>query len=216
MTFFPKIFSTFEDWNATPLPVNEERQGILINISQHICSLYKPNDGCSILIVCTHNSRRSQLAEALWSMAAEFYEIPQLVVSSSGTEATAFHPNALDALRQFGAQADIASDGPNPTYRVSWRVGMEKKMFSKKINDTLESAEASIGMVAVCSDAAENCPVILGADWKLSLPYLDPKHADNTPEAPLVYQATLETIAKEALFIMKNVKGQLITENHHF
>jgi arsenate reductase len=33
-----------------------------------------------------------------------------------------------------------------------------------------------------CSEADKNCPIVLGALDRISLPYNDPKEADGTPE----------------------------------
>lgn len=51
-----------------------------------------------VLILCTHNSARSQMAEGwLRAMASD-----RLEVASAGTEATRVHPLAIRALDEVG------------------------------------------------------------------------------------------------------------------
>ena len=48
--------------------------------------------------------------------------------------------------------------------------------------------------------------VIKGADKKISLPYSDPRVADNTGLEKEVYNQTCSIIAKEMFYLMKQVK----------
>lgn len=51
-----------------------------------------------VLILCTHNSARSQVAEAfLRALAGDRFE-----VASAGTEATQVHPIAIQAMDEIG------------------------------------------------------------------------------------------------------------------
>ncbi len=59
-----------------------------------------------VLVLCTHNSARSQMAEGfLRALAGDRFE-----VASAGTEATRVHPLAIRAMAEVGI--DIASHRP--------------------------------------------------------------------------------------------------------
>ena len=73
--------------------------------------------------ICTHNSRRSHLAQIWAGAAAVHFGLKDVTTFSGGTEATAFHPNAVAAIRRCGFDVAIeqnpsASSGDNPIYVV--------------------------------------------------------------------------------------------------
>lgn len=109
-----------------------------------------------MLILCTGNSCRSQMAEALindkLSDAWEAY--------SAGTAPSGYvHPKALAALSEIG----ITHEGK-----------------SKHIND-LETKTFD-AVITVCDDAAENCPVWLGKGKRHHIGFLDPAKAEGSEE----------------------------------
>ena len=57
-----------------------------------------------------------------------------------------------------------------------------------------------------CSDADQNCPVVLGAEKRISLPYVDPKISDGTPEESKVYDERCLQIAIEQLYVFSKIK----------
>jgi arsenate reductase len=104
-----------------------------------------------VLFVCTHNSARSQMAEALLrSLYGDRHE-----AQSAGTEATRVHPLALEAMREVGI--DIA------------------RQRSKSIGE-LAGARFDLA-VTVCDDAREACPVVPGAARQLHWSLPDPSRA---------------------------------------
>ncbi len=56
-----------------------------------------------------------------------------------------------------------------------------------------------------CSDADENCPIIHGADFRVSLPYIDSKAMDNTPGETKAYDERCQQIATEMIYLMGRV-----------
>lgn len=111
----------------------------------------------SILFLCTHNSARSQLAEAL--MRHEFGD--RFVVRSAGTEATRVKPEVPVVLEEIG----VSTDG----------------LYSKTI-DQLEDPVADI-VVTVCDDARENCPWHPGREATIHHSFRDPSGETSSPEA---------------------------------
>ena len=78
-------------------------------------------------------------------------------------------------------------------------------LYSKVYNSKLNPSKHFIAIMT-CSDADQMCPVIKGADKKISLPYSDPRGADNTGLEKEVYNQTCSIIAKEMFYLMKQVK----------
>ena len=101
-----------------------------------------------ILIVCTANSARSQMAEGLMrSIHGERFE-----VASAGTIATCVRPQAIEALAEIGI--DISHH------------------TSKSINQFL--GRQIEYLITVCDNARDNCPYVPGAKNVLHWPFPDP------------------------------------------
>ncbi len=158
-----------------------------------------------LVFICTHNSRRSQMAQ-LWAQeAAEHYKLQGVECFSGGTEATAFYPAAVKALNSVGFQIEALDAGENPNYRARWSEASELRMFSKTF-DHSENPNRDFIAVMVCSDADENCPFVPGAEARFSLPYEDPKAYDGTEEEAQQYEARSTQIAAEMHYTMQLAK----------
>lgn len=109
-----------------------------------------------ILFLCTGNSCRSQIAEAI--VNAKFSDTWQAF--SAGTQPAGYvHPNAIKALEE---------------------IGIEHKGSSKSV-DQFRGVDFDL-VVTVCDDAAENCPVWLGKGKRVHLGFPDPAKAKGTEE----------------------------------
>ncbi|EPG66374.1 hypothetical protein [Leptospira wolffii] len=188
-----------------------ERKEKLFQFSKSIRELRSDRNFTEIVFVCTHNSRRSQIAQMLILACAEYKGISGIRSFSGGTEVTAFHPNSVQALSNIGFEIDTdrVADG-NPKYRVSYGENLLPVTgFSKLYSDEANPHERFIA-VMVCSSADRACPMVPGAVRRVSLPYSDPKAFDDSPEAINEYIETCKTIARELLFVMdpfENVAG---------
>lgn len=108
-----------------------------------------------VLILCTGNSARSQMAEGLLrAMADEHFE-----VFSAGTEPKgSILPEVQEAMREIGI--DISSQ------------------WSKSVTEYLGKAVFA-HVITVCADAEENCPaVFLNMGTHEHWPFDDPAKAD--------------------------------------
>ena len=107
-----------------------------------------------VLFLCTGNSCRSQMAEAIVNFdLGDVWE----AVSAGTRPAGAVHPMALAAL----AEAGIPLQGR-----------------SKSV-DEFRQTEFDL-VVTVCDSAAEECPVWLGKGKRLHVGFPDPAHATGT------------------------------------
>jgi arsenate reductase len=114
-----------------------------------------------VLILCTGNSCRSQMAEALWNMLAA----GQWSAVSAGSKPAGYvHPLAVEAMRELGA--DLSHN--------------RSKHLDEFRDEPLDL------VVTVCDNAKESCPVLPGAKQTLHWPFDDPADFQGTHEERLV------------------------------
>jgi arsenate reductase len=118
-----------------------------------------PADPIRVLFVCTHNSARSQIAEALLKR----YGGDDFEVHSAGTEVTRVNPYALRVIEEAG---------------VDWSGAR-----SKSINEFL--AQRFDYVITVCDRARATCPVFPGSSNTLHWGLDDPSEAEGTDEEKL-------------------------------
>jgi arsenate reductase len=107
-----------------------------------------------VLILCTGNSCRSQLAEALVNhdLSGRW-----LAVSAGTRPARFIHPLALKVLEE---------------------VGITHQGFSKPVE--VFRGQVFDAVITVCGDAEENCPVWLGQGQRVHIGFPDPARAQGS------------------------------------
>jgi arsenate reductase len=112
-----------------------------------------------VLILCTGNSARSQMAEGLLRhLGGGRYE-----VFSAGTKPVGLNPLAIEALRELGI--DISTQR------------------SKSVAEFAGQQFATV--ITVCDNAAEQCPVFAGAPRRVHWSLPDPAAVSGAPEEKL-------------------------------
>ncbi|NTU61862.1 MAG: arsenate reductase ArsC [Chloroflexi bacterium] len=123
-----------------------------------------------VLFLCTGNSCRSHLAEAITNarLSAEWHAV------SAGTQPAGYvHPLAIRALAE---------------------IGIEHQGTSKHV-DQFRTTSFDL-VVTVCDSAAEECPVWLGQGKRVHLGFPDPaKATGNDEEVMAVFRAVRDDIA---------------------
>ncbi len=158
-----------------------------------------------LVFICTHNSRRSYMAQ-LWALvAARHFSVPGVEATSGGTEATAFNPRAVAALRRAGFAIEFFSDGKNPVYEVWYEPEMEPIQAFSKIYDEPPNPKEGFAAIMTCSAADAACPVVFGADERIVIAYDDPKEADGTEQEAAVYDERCAQIAREMLYVFSEI-----------
>jgi arsenate reductase (thioredoxin) len=110
-----------------------------------------------ILILCTGNSARSQMAEGLFRHeGGDRYE-----VFSAGTHPSLVRPEAIAVLAEIGI--DIS--------------GHRSKSVDEFVSQPLDL------VITVCDNANETCPVFPGRTQRLHWPFEDPAHLEGSEEA---------------------------------
>jgi len=112
-----------------------------------------------VLFVCTHNSARSQIAEALLGRygGADFF------VRSAGTESTRVNPYTVRALAELG---------------IDWS-GARSKVLTEFLDEPWDY------VITVCDRARQACPVFPGQVNSLHWGLDDPAEVDGTDEEQL-------------------------------
>lgn len=152
--------------------------------------------------ICTHNSRRSHIAQ-LWAWAAaEHFGIRPFESFSGGVEVTAFNPRAVAAMRRAGFVIGEAT-GENPSHPVALaEPAKTNACFSKTFDDPANPTKDFIA-VMVCTDAEQNCPFVAGASHRFSLSFEDPKESDGTSHETETYDARVAEIGREITYLFK-------------
>ena len=183
--------------------ISEKRKTQLQALRQYIFEKTQIGHPVKLVVICTHNSRRSHIGQLWLAAAAAFHDIHLIYTYSGGTEATAFNPRSVVALRQAGFEIVTADKSKNPIYYATFgHPHTPLKMFSKKY-DHKENPHNNFAAIMVCSSADENCPLILGAEQRFSLTYDDPKNFDDTPLESKKYNERVREIGREIFYVMR-------------
>jgi hypothetical protein len=159
-----------------------------------------------LVFICTHNSRRSHMAQLWASAAAYHYGIQGIMSYSGGTEATAFNLRAVKAMREAGFQIREIKAGQNPRYQVNFSNALPSlTVFSKKYGEQ-PNPDQGFAAIMTCSDADGSCPVVTGAEARYSIRYEDPKIFDGTRQETAAYRERCHQIALEMLYTFSQVK----------
>ncbi len=132
-----------------------------------------------ILFLCTGNSCRSQMAEAIINarLGKEWEAV------SAGTQPTGYvHPIAIQVLKE---------------------IGIDHHGISKSV-DQFRVIDFDL-VVTVCDDAAENCPIWLGKGKRIHMGFPDPAKATGS-EAEILqaFRSVRDRILKEIPELLKN------------
>jgi arsenate reductase len=187
--------------------ISSARKQVLAQLSSSIRENRVRKEPVQLNFICTHNSRRSHIAQ-IWAQTATYhYGIENVNCYSGGTEATAVSPNVIAAMRNAGFKISIARDGDNPTYTIQVSDDHSINVFSKHFNDPANPSTDFIA-VMVCSDADKNCPLVPGASERIAITYIDPKASDGTPNETAAYQQTVDEIGREMLYAFSMIDEQ--------
>ena len=212
--FSKKLDNYIKGITANLGQVSAERRATLKKIGDYVYTELKANKKAQLLAICTHNSRRSQIAQTWIATAALYYGIQGVEAYSGGTEATAFNKNAIAGLKRAGFFTVIGA-GKNPKVMVATSSNAEAwTMFSKKFTNW-RNPQSNFGGIMVCSDADKACPVVPGAAQRFSLPFNDPRHFDNTSAQNAKYDETVKKIAQEMFLMMKYVRDKVVLKKNN-
>lgn len=183
-----------------PKSVSDSRRKILDQLVQYI----NQSDHPKLNFICSHNSRRSHLSQ-IWAQTMAHYFGVKVETFSGGTEATAFHPNAVAAIEKVGFEVK-KGEGENPHYEVRFSNGaLSMTCYSKTFDDRVNPS-SGFAAIMTCSEADSECPIVFGADTRIKLFYEDPKVSDGSGNEEKVYGERCRQIATEMMFVFQQIK----------
>ncbi len=187
--------------------ISEERKKVLQDLVRRIQQIKQ--DEVNLVFVCTHNSRRSHLAQLWWKLALEEYNFSFLKTYSAGTETTRIHPNTLKVLMKQGFSVedkflDESLSEENPKVPLTYFENRSVECFSKTISD--HSLPKKFIAIMTCGHAEVNCPFISQAEFRFPLTYEDPKISDGTSQMEQTYLERSRQIGREAFYALSLLK----------
>jgi arsenate reductase (thioredoxin) len=186
--------------------IAEERKVILDELTNFITHRSSTNKKTLLNFICTHNSRRSHIAQIWAQTAAYHFGVGNVETFSGGTEATAFNLRAVEAMKRVGFEITTIQEGSNPVYAVKFSSDSPAmKVFSKKYDDP-SNPRSDFAAIMTCSHADENCPFVAGATKRIALTYNDPKDFDGTPQEEEMYSERVDDIGREILYAFSMVR----------
>ena len=205
-TFYKPLHETIQSLIKNFDAITEERRVVLKQLSDFVEAKARRNESVKLIFICTHNSRRSHISQIWAQAAAAYYGIGNVLCFSGGTEATAFNPRAVNAMREAGFKINATTKGANPIHEVSYSDDADGIIAFSKKYDAESNPKKGFAAVMTCSHADENCPIVVGMDKRISLPYNDPKDFDGTPQEASKYSERVMEIGTEILYAFSQVK----------
>ena len=202
----PSVQQTIDKLRSEFNQIPDERKMVIQQLTDFVSQKCKADHKVLLNFICTHNSRRSHISQVWAQTAAYYYGIKNVETFSGGTEATAFNPRAVTAMKQAGFDITTIKDGNNPVYKVKFSEDAPAlTVFSKKYDDDFNPKKDFVAIMT-CSHADENCPLVLGASGRIALTYNDPKDFDGTSQEAEKYSERVHEIGREILYAFSQVK----------
>ncbi|WP_028891391.1 low molecular weight phosphatase family protein [Tenacibaculum sp. 47A_GOM-205m] len=201
------LFTEIQQTLSSLPTVSEERKQVLQSLVSYIQEKLSNKEVINLNFICTHNSRRSHLSQVWAQTMAFYYQIPNVLSYSGGTEATAMNATVVDTLVGNGFRIQQLSEGTNPIYAIKYAENTSSIIgFSKKYDDTFNPTSAFCAIMT-CSQADEGCPFIAGADKRIPVTYEDPKLYDGTSSEKEKYLERSLQIAAEMHYVFSTIKN---------
>jgi len=186
--------------------IGEMRKISLDSLIEFIQGKVDRREAVKLNFICTHNSRRSHLAQVWAQTAAHYFNISNVYCYSGGTEATALFPAVIDVLKASGFEVNYLTDSINPNYSIKYAENKQPIIgFSKRWNDAYNPKDAFCA-VLTCSAADVDCPIVSGGEQRISIHYNDPKEFDNSPNKMEEYNLTNMKVATEMSYVFSRIK----------
>ncbi|MEI7509664.1 MAG: protein-tyrosine-phosphatase [Flavobacterium sp.] len=186
--------------------LTEERKEVLKPLIDYIQEKVNFHQEIRLNFICTHNSRRSHLAQ-IWAQTLAFhFGIKNVCCYSGGTEATAMFPKIGETLSNQGFTIQKLSITENPVYSIKYDHNQHPIISFSKTFDAIFNPENQYAAIMTCSSADEGCPFIAGAEMRLPIRYDDPKIFDGTALMDEKYLERSIEIASEMYFVFSQIK----------
>ncbi|MDW9381519.1 protein-tyrosine-phosphatase [Chryseobacterium sp. JV558] len=199
-----KLLNTIQSLHWTE--ITTDRRKVLQPLMDFIQKKVTEDEEINLNFICTHNSRRSHLAQIWAQAAAAYFTIPRVHCYSGGTEITALFPKIAETLTEQGFAVFSLAETDNPVYAVKYdNNSMPVIGFSKKY-DSHFNPISGFAAIMTCSQADGGCPFIPGAEKRIPITFEDPKLSDNTPEQTVIYAERSLQVATEMFYVFSKIR----------
>ncbi|MDH0674646.1 protein-tyrosine-phosphatase [Empedobacter sp. GD03861] len=199
-----QLFNTIQN-DVLNQEICEDRKVVLQPLVFYIQEKVNDKQTINLNFICSHNSRRSHLAQIWAQFAAAYYNIPNINCYSGGTQETALFPKVAETLSIQGFQIFKIADSNNPIYAIKFDENCLPIIgFSKKYDDAYNPISNFVAILT-CSQADDGCPFIAGAEKRIPITYEDPKISDGTTNQTEVYQQRSIEIATEMMYVFSQI-----------
>ena len=205
MALFTKLDALISTFSVET--ITENRKKILEPLIDFVRQKIDKKEEIRLNFICTHNSRRSHLAQVWAQTMAHYFHIKNVFCYSGGTEATALFPMAAKTLKNSGFEVTIISESSNPIYSIKYAENEHPIIgFSKTLDDDF-NPKSEFAAIMTCSQADGSCPFIAGAEKRIPLTFEDPKEFDNTPRQTEKYNERSLQIAAELFYVFSKIES---------
>lgn len=137
----------------------------------------------NVLILCTHNSARSVLGEAMLNHWARKLGKDVRAFSAGSAPSGRINPNALEVLKRAGIDSE----------------GYRSKTWDEFVGEKAQSMRI---VITVCDNAAaEACPLWRGSPVQVHWGYPDPSNAAEA-DKPMAFELTRQAIGYRMLQLL--------------
>ena len=185
--------------------ISEERKTTLQPLIDFVQQKVSNGQDINLNFICTHNSRRSHLAQVWAQVASACFNIPNVHCYSGGTEETALFPKVVETLTNQGFNIFKIAESNNPIYAIKYDDNALPVIgFSKKYDSPFNPI-STFTAIMTCSQADGGCPFIAGAEKRIPITFEDPKISDDTPEQTQVYAERSLQVAAEMYYVFSKI-----------
>ncbi|MFD2552512.1 protein-tyrosine-phosphatase [Bizionia sediminis] len=200
---FPEIKAFIDALN--PNTISNKRKTALQPLINFIQTKASENETIRLNFICTHNSRRSHLAQIWAQTIGTYFHIENLFCYSAGTETTALYPTVAKTLQNSGFLIHKISETENPIYSIKFGSNSHPIIgFSKALNSHFNPV-SGFAAVVTCAQADAGCPFIAGAEKRIIITFEDPKIYDTTAQQEEKYHERSLQIATGMFYVFSQI-----------
>lgn len=204
MSIYPNLENYLEALRQETDHIPPQRRQTLRRLGTYLREQLDRSGRARLTFICTHNSRRSHLAQVWLATLAAHFGYDGIETYSGGTAVTACNPRTVAALERAGFRVEDPG-GDNPRYRIHFSAEAPPLVAWSKLYDDPANPTEDFAAVMTCSEADADCPFIPGAAIRIPLTYEDPKVADGTPEEAARYDERTRQIGRELLWLVEEL-----------
>ena len=142
----------FNNANAK-VTIGTNRKELLDRLVDQIVIERRKQHKVRLNFICTHNSRRSQLAQVWAHYAIRYFKLKRIKSYSGGTEVTAMHRNTVKTLQDAGFKFKLLEfSHENPVYEISFKKSKKPIVSFSKLYDDPINKKPFIA-ITTCSSA---------------------------------------------------------------